>query len=705
MLLLISLIYSWFIIGNQYEKSSLESFKNECDNEFNNISNSLKLSFNRRFSFINGLKAFTQTAIIDSETLDESDKKRFDIYTSQSGMFQNGIINASIAPNGIQTFILPENQAGQIVGHNLYEDQRPEVSADIDTIFKTKEGVISGPYQLRQGGYALVARAPIIKDDSIYGLVNMVINFNSIMQDSNIRASSKNLNIAIRNESGDVFFGNPEVFNYADYAYEISYPNGYWVIRGRIKDSRAAEIKQRIFIVKAVLLSIFVLVSTVTILTLRKNLFLSDEIEKMIFYDTLTNLPNRRSMFNRMNHLISDKTPFYLVFADLDNFKNINDTMGHSLGDEILKKISSKYSRICATNKGNVYRWGGDEFLFIIEKKNTNIEIFISSILSSFKEAIHIDSQKYFMSASIGVASFPDDSSNIDDLIKHADTAMYRAKHEGKNRYMFFDRKMASETLMKVNLEKSMREAIPKGEFTVYYQPKIDIVSMRVVEVEALIRWLDPAGSNIPPNIFIPIAEESGMIEKLFDIVLSKSILDIDHLNSYLEKSLRVSVNLSFSQFNDSLIPYLENKLESTGFSPSLVDLEITEGMVMKNPAQSSKILEDLRRMGVSISLDDFGTGYSSLNHLAFLPIDTIKIDKSFIQKSESKSIERKIVKSIIDLSSELDISLVAEGVETKEQLDFLRSNNCRLVQGYYFAPPLPFGKLKDFLEKGLPDG
>jgi PAS domain S-box/diguanylate cyclase (GGDEF) domain len=421
-----------------------------------------------------------------------------------------------------------------------------------------------------------------------------------------------------------------------------------------------------------------------------------NRIYNLAYYDTLTGLPNR-AMFNEKlkDSLLKARNSnlkLSVLYLDLDNFKIINDTYGHETGNNLLSGVGG-FLKDCLMDGDIVARLGGDEFailLWNIKKINTIADI-LSTINHRFSKPWLISGHEFYTTVSTGVTIFPDDGLDIETLIKNADTAMYRAKELGKNGFAFFTKSMNERIAKRLEMENRLRQALEKNEFVMQYQPQIDLNSGEISGVEALIRWNDPLKGMVSPMEFIPAAEDSGLINTIGEWVLRTVCRQNKIWQDKGYKPVNVSVNISCRQFQQqNLIKMIAGAIEDTGMDIRYLELEITETAAMKDLEYAIVTLLELKKMGIKVSLDDFGIGYSSLNYLRQLPIDTVKIDHSFIMDILAEgSTSRSIVEAIISLSHSMGLKIVAEGVETDEQLEFLKKHNCDCVQGYLLSKPL----------------
>lgn len=431
-------------------------------------------------------------------------------------------------------------------------------------------------------------------------------------------------------------------------------------------------------------------------------------IKRLAFYDDLTGLPNRVSFFEKIKneidiHKLSDDK-MLILFIDLDNFKRINDSLGHAFGDELLKEVAKRLKssiRDCDI----VARLSGDEFSIIINDMNNldeSIQI-IEKILKVFHEPFHIGNSSINMTSSIGVSVFPNDGEKVEDLIRSADSAMYKAKENGKNCYKFFNVGMKNEIIRKLNIEVMLRKGIAEGEFVLYYQPQFDAKTKKLRGLEALIRWNNPELGFLSPLEFIPIAEETGLITTIGEWVLETACSFATKINKVYGGNIIMAVNISPIQLKQNDFYDIVTKvIEKTGINPENLELEVTENIFIDNFDFAIKILNDLKRYGVKIALDDFGTGYSSLSYLKKLPIDLLKIDKSFIDEVNVSNNKNDFIDDIISLVHKLKIQALAEGVENEFQYDFLVNAEVDNIQGFYFGKPLPEADITKILDTNM---
>jgi diguanylate cyclase (GGDEF)-like protein len=421
-----------------------------------------------------------------------------------------------------------------------------------------------------------------------------------------------------------------------------------------------------------------------------------DRIRHLANYDELTGLSNR-TMFNQcLSHALAQARrngqPLAILFLDLDRFKNINDTLGHGAGDSVLREVAERL-RGCLRESDTIGRLGGDEFVVLLEAmpQPTHGAVVAQKLLAAVARPFTIDGQDFHLTASIGISTYPADSEDLQSLLKNADIAMYRAKEQGKNNYQFYSAQMNVHTLERLALETGLRGALERSEFVLHYQPKIDLASRRIVGMEALLRWQHPIKGLMAPAQFIPVAEETGLIVPIGAWVLRAACAQSKAWREQGLSPLRIAVNLSPRQFaHEHLLQDVERILGESGMESVALELEITESMVMHNPERAATLLGQLKNAGVSVAIDDFGTGYSSLSYLKRFPIDTLKIDRSFIKDLPLDVEDGAITRAIIVMAHSLGLKVVAEGVETEGQAEFLRALSCDQAQGYYFSKPVP---------------
>ena len=424
-------------------------------------------------------------------------------------------------------------------------------------------------------------------------------------------------------------------------------------------------------------------------------------------HDFLTGLPNRLLLNDRISQALNSanrrNNKLALLFLDIDHFKKINDTLGHGVGDKLLVELSKRLQS-CLRFTDTISRQGGDEFVVLLPEISDSLAAaeIADKLISATKTNFHIDIHELTVSVSIGIAVYPDDGMTADALTKNADAAMYHAKSEGRNNFQFFTADMTQRVSEQLSLENNLQKAIKNKELILHYQPKVSMQTGKMIGVEALLRWQHPDWGLISPDRFIPIAEESGLIKPIGNWVLREACRQNRAWQDMGLPAIPVAVNLSVVELRQpTFVQEVTRVLMQSGMAPEHLELEVTESIAIQEYTEVISWLQKLKEMGVRLSIDDFGTGYSSLSYLKRLPIDTIKIDKSFIHDIGIDLNDAAIVDAIISMSHSLGLSVIAEGVETKEQLDFLKTHHCDEIQGYYFGRPVPAAEFEIMLRDG----
>ncbi len=446
-----------------------------------------------------------------------------------------------------------------------------------------------------------------------------------------------------------------------------------------------------------------------------------ERMNHMAFYDNLTGLPNRYLFQDRLNMSIANakrtQNKLAVLFIDIDDFKRINDMLGHGAGDHLLKGVADKINNcIRATdsashndeydvNNSSVARLGGDEFTVLLTNIQDSQDIVkvARRLMKSVSRPFQLNGKEVYVTFSIGIAMCPDDGNSVESLLKDADTALYHAKGQGKNNFKFYKGFMNELARKNLIMENDLRHAVKGNEMMVYYQPRIDVRTGAIVSMEALARWNKPGEGIISPDEFIPVAEDSGLIVDIGAWVLETACGQNKTWQMSGTPPLTISVNMSVKQFqHEKFLATISNALKNTSLDPRYLELEITENILLQDAEKTIKMLNELKDMGIRLAMDDFGTGYSSFNYLIRFPLDIIKIDMSFIRNITEKAEHAAVVEAIISMSHSLNLRVVAEGVETQQQLDLLREFGCDEIQGYYYSHPLPGGEFTEYLEKSM---
>ncbi|GAV19967.1 cyclic di-GMP phosphodiesterase Gmr [Mariprofundus micogutta] len=450
-------------------------------------------------------------------------------------------------------------------------------------------------------------------------------------------------------------------------------------------------------------------------ITERKNA--EAEIRQLAYYDAITGLPNRTLFKEHLQQALQQAqrngTRIAVMFLDLDNFKRINDSLGHKAGDQLLAEISSRLQQCIrgtdvATkdiqgSSDSLARLGGDEFTLMLTdiKDLHHVSTVAERVLKSLSEPIMLVGNRVVVTSSIGVSIYPDDGNEIDSLLKHADAAMYQVKYKGRNGVFFYDDELRQQSQNRLQLESELYKALKNDEMTLFYQPKINANTLKVEGFEALIRWIHPEKGMVSPADFIPVAEDSGLIIPMGKWVIKTACQQLQAWRQAGAEPITMAVNLSCHQFSDhQLLEAVEQIINETGVESELLEFEITESVLMQDAETAMRVLNEMKQMGMKLSVDDFGTGYSSMAYLKHFPLDVLKIDRSFVMDIPQDKQDITITTAIISLAKALELNVVAEGVETTEQLEFLRSCECDQIQGFLFSPPVPSEKAGPMIYK-----
>lgn len=471
-------------------------------------------------------------------------------------------------------------------------------------------------------------------------------------------------------------------------------------------DSLADSSFNFLLLVTVGFLSLFGFVGVRMRQAVKKQIRAEQEITQLAYNDTLTGLPNRRLFMNRLEHALKQTErhdrKVALLYMDIDHFKAVNDTLGHDQGDILLRSITERMSEH-VRKSDTLARLGGDEFVFLFTSLHQSEEAatIARTILGTFEKPFNLDGHDFFITPSIGIAVYPEDGISPGILLKHADIAMYSAKQKGRNTYACFSHEMDQIVQERHEIEHCLRNALTDNQFSLVYQPQLDLKSGRIVGAEALLRWHHPEKGLIPPDQFIPVAEKTGLIGPIGEWVLAEACRQNAAWAKTGHPPLRIAVNLSAYQLKQpDFIKTVDRILSETGMPQHLLELELTESLAMDDTATNIETLNNLRELGIHLSIDDFGTGYSSLSYLSDLPIHRVKIDRSFIGRLAEGSHSSAIVDAIIAMARSLGLIVIAEGVETQPQLDFLKSRDCDIIQGYFSGRPVPAKEFSALLKE-----
>lgn len=672
--------------------------------------------------------AFAVAAIVrQSSGLPEN----MDRYARELIPLYPGVDSVQLAPDGVIAYVYPPKDASRIIGLDILNDAQNRDEAQLTRILRRLHVAI--PPKLQQGGVGLVGRYPIYLQDPgraerFWGFASAIVSFETLKAISQLE-ELETQGLAYQLWRMHPVTGERQVMmqSHAPMAEaavnsRILAHDGVWTLSA----APASRIGWEAVLMIGVLMSLgvaiglsllvrYVLLQPIRLAELvrkqthdlrQKNLELQREAEvrrsyehelrQQATHDTLTGLGNRTWMMDRLAQAVAqaqrNNATLAVLLLDLDNFKNINDSLGHRVGDRILQKIAKLLSA-CVSVNDSVSRLGGDEFVILLTDAvdAEHVASYARTICLEIRQPHRIDGTEFHVAASLGVAMCPQDDVNPEALLSQADMAMYRAKQGGRNRFEFFSKELDSQARMRLQMEDELRRAIRQGEFEVYYQAKVGLGDGQLNGMEALLRWQHPQRGMIAPADFIPLAEETGLIVPLGEWVLRTACMQARQWHGMGGMRLSVAVNISAKQFQDeALLSTIGAALADSGLPADCLELEVTESLMMVNPKEAVVTMQALREIGVALSLDDFGTGYSSLTYLQSFPMQKLKIDRSFVNQVLVNPGDAAIVHAIIAMGKALNLGVIAEGVETRGQLEFLRQSGCDVAQGYLFGRPCP---------------
>lgn len=656
--------------------------------------------------------SFTSTQILAHQiALDQDKVAYFDSYASNIMKSIDGIDSIQLAPDGIIQYIYPLAGNEAALGIDILHHPKYREAAQL--AIREKRMIAVGPVKLVQGGIAVISRTPIFKDisgagaDQFWGFASALIFLTPLLENSGIhKLESEGYAVTLERKHTDLdqvfeFYASerpldPNALVQAD----ITLPSGTWTL------SLSHDISNNLITRTINMVAISLLLATICALSLYSILVRPIELQKEVdkktlelkelaFKDPLTGLPNRRYLNDHFASLIENisqsKKLGAFIYFDLDNFKSINDTIGHDIGDQVLIEIAKRLSNnIPSSDK--VIRLGGDEFVIVVTEADSveAIKDKAQSILNCTQQIITIDHREFKQSTSLGITVIPQHGSQLLSLMQCADVALYEAKRRGKNQFVVFDESMRQTTLDMHNEELALAKAIEEQQLILHFQPQFDLTLNKIIGAEALVRWEHPEKGLVYPDNFIPLAEQSGQILELGNYVIRKSFEYLAHREKLGLYPILLHINLSSLQLNDpNLVPNVTEMIHQFKIPGHYIGFEITETTLLTDINQAKKTLEQLKKLGICIAIDDFGTGFSSLGQLKNLPVDLLKIDRSFVRDLETDNDDRMMVEAIIAMAHKLDIMVIAEGVETLDQLNMLRSFNCDLGQGYFISRPI----------------
>ncbi len=592
---------------------------------------------------------------------------------------------------------------------------------------RNRETVLAGPVTLAQGGQALIGRLPVFgknnnngkSTDEFLGIVSVLIDMDRLFERVGLLASDPDLVIAIRGRDGmgvdgEVFWGREALFGENAVSLDISLPGGRWQMVAGGNGAAHTPVQQvyhRILGGAVILLVASAVFFSSRQLQQQKKMIAAETRSKeqvwhAATHDRLTGMANRYLFGEKLRQYIAQaergKRRLAILFCDLDGFKHINDSFGHQVGDKFLTTMAKRMSENIRESE-LIARLGGDEFA-IVSGDVSDIEEaanLAQRVIKVFTKPMELAHSTQRVGVSIGIAIYPEDGNTVDELLHNADLAMYKAKGDESSCYAFFEESMNQEVLESKQLVDDLQSGIEKSEFDLVYQPVVDIQSGSVIGVEALARWHNPSRGQVPPDTFIPVAEKSGLILPFGDWVMKQACDEVGRLLLDPARPIELSINLSPIQlYRGDPVKLARFALSYCQIPPDRLDMEITENTMLEDMSKATEIVKALRQIGVSVTVDDFGTGYSSLSHLRHLQVTRIKLDMSFIGGIGKDEHSEAIIRAILFLSNLLEIRVTAEGVETAEQLDFLRHHGCNEIQGHYFSRPLLGHDLFEYLDE-----
>ncbi|OKP98567.1 bifunctional diguanylate cyclase/phosphodiesterase [Paenibacillus sp. P46E] len=657
----------------------------------------LTSNIEEQVSIVKGVSSFIQTVGFDADP-DLINQYLVTAYRINS----NNVMNIMIAPDGLIRYLYPLPGNTAILGKSLLLDSALSSPGMIQETIRSRGITIDGPRILAQGDYGMVIRQAIYKNSAFAGIVSVTLKIDNIVD----QLPLKNTQISVTADDHTFLFGSPSPAEETQLTVPVTVYNQHWLMSIPVPSQKKWEVLRSVLwidiaflLVIAFILYIFwhqsrfnrELERVVSIRT--RDLRVSKRLyEKLAHYDSLTEIPNRRYFMDEFERLLqsAELTQTYtLFFFDLNRFKEINDTLGHSIGDQVIKTLATRLKDGPLPFK-LFARTGGDEFVMIFsDLPREDIRLIAGQISGLISETLLISGAHLSLSTSIGVSIYPEHSLNKDDLLKFADMSMYQAKTLEDTNFFIFDWELREKLEQKKMIAKYLHSALEREEFVLHYQPQINAVTGKMIGMEALIRWNHPEKGLIGPGTFIAAVEEAGLMIQLTDWVIREVCRQLCEWRAMGLPLLRTSINISNSWFyNRNLIENLLAVLDHYGLETSVLEFEITESTALLE--EHYPLLQQMRDHGIIVSIDDFGTKYSSLNYLKHFPVNKIKIDRTFITGIGVSSIDETIIKSIVFVASQLGYDLIAEGVETQEQLEFLIKHNCPHIQGFFFFPPLP---------------
>ena len=627
--------------------------------------------------------------------------------------WMGGVSNLQLAPDGIIQKVHPLQGNEQAIGHNILVDDKRRDEALLAV--KERRLTLAGPFELVQGGVAVIGRNPVFLQlgdgERFWGFTSALIYLDDLLKSTDLETlEAKGYRFVLEKQEDKTgqwrqFSRSKLEIGQTFVESIVNVPNGFWRIKlspGVVASSWWSLLKLVIALVVAALGTYFtyrILLEPIKLRRLVKEK--TKELEYLAFHDALTGLASRSLLREKINeHLerVKDTDNILgVLYVDLDNFKRINDTMGHDMGDQLLQEIAFRIQSCVSHGADVVSRIGGDEFAILLTKVNSkkDAEVVAGKLINSIAEVIKLPHQEVVMMASVGITTAPEDGRLAEELLLNADLALYAAKNNGKNQYKFFNHQMRQKMVSMLDMEDGLRQGIKLDQFFLVFQPIVSIGSKKTVKYEALVRWKHPTKGIIYPGTFIEEAEQTGLIVPMGWQILEKACEFINQYTDKYQQTITVAINVSPRQFMEAdFVTRVREILAENTVSSKHITLEVTESMLMEDIDHALVVMDQLRKDGMQFSMDDFGTGYSSLAQLKQLPVSSLKIDRSFIMDINSQKESLQIVEAIIAMSHKLGLDVVAEGIETQEQSDLLEEMGCEMGQGYLFSQPVTVNQL-----------
>ncbi|GGF97411.1 hypothetical protein GCM10010912_47680 [Paenibacillus albidus] len=665
----------------------------------------LTSNMEERISIVRGVSSFMQTVGFDAEP------SVINNYLQNAYNQSGNVMNIAVAPDGLIRYYYPTDGNSAILNKSLFLDASLSTPGLVQETIRSHSITIDGPRTLAQGEYGMVIRQALFNGDALAGIVSVTVRVDDILNEF----THKNTEVYVTTEDHSFLFGQ---LNPPDPHKQITVPvqlyNQHWLMGVSIQPHKRLELLLGVLWID---LAFLLIIAFIVYIYWHQSRF-NRELERMVnmrthdlreskrmyerlaHFDPLTEIPNRRYFMDEFERLLQSAKPgqtYSLFFFDFNKFKEINDSLGHFTGDQVIKTMAQRL------NTGilpftHFARTGGDEFVMLYANlPQQDIPVIAGRISELVAETAEIEGAQISMSTSIGISLYPEHSRNKEDLLKFADIAMYQAKSQEKAGYFLFNQELREKLEQQKMISKYLHTALERKEFVLHYQPQINAISGEMIGMEALIRWNHPEKGLIGPGTFIAAVEEAGLMTQLTDWVLREVC---SQLRCWREEGLallRTSINISNSCFyNRNLIEDLFAVLDQYQLDTEVLEFEITESTALLE--EHFPLLQQMRDCGIKVSIDDFGTKYSSLNYLKHFPVNKIKIDRTFISGIGISTIDETIIKSIVFVASQLNYDLIAEGVETAEQADFLIKHHCPNIQGFYFFKPLPADEIRNFM-------